>query len=238
MDYAKILSTGRIIPLEITGGGKPFKELSEQTDSIGNDVFFLYSRNKFDNPFQKADEALYQFRYNLAMRDLSGLSAWAEIFPETVESREMEMGETSPAEGFVPITYRVLPGTPLEIIVRDWLPKSGFYLPVEDSENGYRFFKQRTLIPEKTVSFVERAKAEEAFRTFGLPLKQMSGFVRLNDYRDDRRYYVSRIFNPDASLGRFYVDAEALPSHLGLYGVASRPAKPFDPEKDRIIMEA
>ncbi len=211
--FAKFVTPERTasVLVEPTKWGRPYKELHEQTEA-GHVIWSLYSHNNFRNRFHDADIARYQER-----------GYWAEISRDTVRGREKELGETQPSEGFVPVTYIAGAGLPYEIIVNTWLPQRGLLVPVHDNAKGYRFFKPRTLVPEKTVPFDERTEAERIFARFNLPAEEISGFQLADDYRNEE-YFAGRDFGPDIrDVGRFYVDLGRRPSDPGDARVASRP---------------
>ena len=185
MQYAEFECNGRVASIEVepTGWGRPFRELHEKAGA-GYVVWNLYSHEGFQNSFNQADVARHQER-----------GYWAELFRDVVRGREKEMGETSPEADSIPVTYIAGSGLPSEIMLNTWLPKNGLIVPVRDDEKGYRFFKTGTLVPEKILSFSERAEAERIFVQFGLPAKELSGFYRDGDYRN-KEYFAGRAFAP------------------------------------------
>lgn len=226
MQYAEV--DEHLIALDITSFGTPFVELFYQTDTSGFELFTAYSHNRFDNPLQKSDEQ----RYVDSQRADCERAGYGEILRDIIMSREMEEGETSPGEGFIPVIYIAAAKTPREFTFGNaWMPKNGLYVPIKDenSPGGYRFFKTMpvngkmcgTLIPEKTVPFDKRVEAERAFAEFGLPLNQISYFNRPKEHFDER--LVCRAFYPsDGSYGRFGIRADR---HTGdsISTIGSRP---------------
>ncbi|MBI4162999.1 MAG: hypothetical protein HY513_04910 [Candidatus Aenigmarchaeota archaeon] len=202
------------MPLEIVNFGQPYAGLHKQAPS-GWAVHAAYSANRFNNKLHDADVALYANRGN----------RWfGEIFHDTIEGRESDEGETSPGEGFVPVTYATNPGRVGIINMKLWLPPQGLYLPVIDEEKGYRFFKPGTLAPEKVTGFSQRTEAGKAFSEFDLSQDEISGFYRRDDYTGEKRFG-GRGFNPSVvDDGRFSVDLDRLPSNSGNVWVGSRPA--------------
>ena len=196
-----------------------YETLSSRADA-GWYAHAAYSGNRFDNKLHASDCALY---------DARGKEWFGEIFADTVTGREKEPDETCPGEGFVPVTYRVF-----DDAAKLWLPPFGLYLPIRDERThcGYRFFKQvelndgrilHTLIPEKVVPFEDRAEAERTFSEFDLPVVEISGHYRLDDYTNEKRF-VGRDFGPSrADGGRFIVFANRRPDNLGNGWVGVRP---------------
>ncbi len=214
MKYVTLIETdgtSRKVAAEISGWGQPYQILHDQTDVSGYDCFSCYSSNGFDNNFQKADERIY------------GERGWcAEIFRDVVEHRDMEKGELSPREGFVPVLYIAHAGLPNEFRHNGWMPRNGLIVPVKKENGSYEFFEKGTLIPKKVVSFDDRETAERAFSEFGLPLNQISGFYRSNEYKGNKRF-VGRDFDPGVGgRGRFLVLADRPPGDSGDDWVGAR----------------
>lgn len=210
MRYARIKKTGKLIPLKLEGSRKPYKELFEQTNTSGHEVWQLYSHNNFDNPLQQADEELYD-----------KMGWWAEIFRDIVR----DGGKGTDEKARLHIKYISNADTEQEKEHIVWAPKNGFWVSTSDG-----IFHENTLIPFETVS--DRKEAIKRLGAKGIPADQVSYFWRLNSYKNDERF-VGR-FDPGlGDCGRFRVDANRLPSNSGLGRVASRPAI----EKQEIVME-
>ena len=144
---------------------------------------------------------------------------YGEIVKDKVTGRVQDKGEMSPGEGFVPVAYETKEGK------KDvWLPKNGLILPRKDDKKGILWFKEDTLVPVETVPFDQREIVENRFSELNIPQEQISGFFRLDDYKDIE-IFVGRDFDPgNHSYGRFGVSAKRLPEHSGSGKMGSRSA--------------
>jgi hypothetical protein len=220
MQYAKI--GDKLISLKLGGSGRPYKDLFNQTNASGHEVFALYSLDNFNNPLQEADEALYK-----------KMDWWAEIFRDIVRNGGRGIND----KGQLHVQYTANARTPQEKNQKLWAPKKGFWYPTDDG-----FFHEGTLVPFATTE--NRDEAIKYFTDFGikklglsrkeaknLAKKQVSRFYRPYTYDGD--VFVGRGFDPDGGKGRFDVLTDFHPSALGHDRVASRPAI----EKPVVVME-
>ena len=203
------------VPFEMPELGTvvPYERLHRQGPP-GFAISAAYSHNRFDNPFHDRDVKRYEDR---------GRRWYGEITHDSIEDRDPE-GDPSRGEGWIPVIYKTNAGRADEILVRGWAPRPGFPVPVIDNREGHRFFQRYTLLPEKTIPFENRAEAERIFLQFDLPVVELSGFYRPDNYKDGKRF-VGRDFYPFlGGDGRFVVGAGRRPAYSGSDGVASRPA--------------
>ena len=204
MRYAEVVTPARttLVSLDVSGFGRSYKELFNQTDLSGSEIWTLYSHNNFSNPLQQADEQRYQDR-----------GYWAELFRDIVR----DGGKGTDANGRLNLNYISHAGTEWEQQHNVRAPKSGWYVPTDDG-----IFVPGTLIPFETVNTKKDAVAR--LERAGIPPKQVSCFYRLNDYKDNERF-VGRDFYPGLDYGgRFGVGSFGLPSLSGGDRLASRPA--------------
>jgi len=224
MQYALIKKTGKKIPLELKGRGKPYQILHKQTGTDGYSAFLLESQGNFNNIFAKLSQARY---------DIEGF--WAELFKNVIREGEKGINDN----GELDIVYVFNPETNNEKEVRIHAPPQGFYVPTGkfDGNNVAKIlFQEDTLIPHKTIPFENRDKAVKLWKKVDLPIKYLSGFWRPDSYKNDSRI-LGRVFYPDfRNNGRFSVYATGVPSDCGKVWVASRP-KILDAEDNECVMK-
>ncbi|MBI4170361.1 MAG: hypothetical protein HY514_01610 [Candidatus Aenigmarchaeota archaeon] len=222
-DCAEIETTQRKarILFEPQGWGPPatpYQNLHDQTDVSGYEMFVLESTDNFNNPFQKAMEALYMQRgwFGLILRDVI---------------RKGSKGTDD--KGKLNLDYVSHAGTEWEKKHNVWAPQNNWYVPNDDCErrNGVVIpFQPGTMVPFETVK--SKAQAIKRFKKYGIDPKYVSYFFRLDNYDGDR--FAGRGFGPGVGgLGRFLASLGWLPSGSGDGWVASLPAY----RKQKVVMK-
>ncbi len=222
-DFAKVITSKRevLVPLATSNFGSTYHALFDKSVASGYEIWLAYSNNNFDNPFQKADEELY-----------NKMAWFGEIFKDKVQAREAKKSEVT--FGRLPLMYVANAGTSAEQLAEVLAPKEGWYVPTDDDifieEKGIWIpFYEGTLIPHETVD--NKGEAKKRLKAKGIPENQVSYFFRLDNYQNDSRF-VGRNFYPDVDdCGRFFVCASWFPSFSGIDGVGVRSA-----DEQKIVM--
>jgi len=204
MKYAKLTTPTRTahVAFEPTNFSKPYKDLHNQTDVSGFELFVLDSHNNYDNPFHQARENLYKQRGN----------KWFGLITRDI----VREGRGADDKSRLNVQYVSHAGTQWEKVHNVWMPKNGFYVPNDDG-----LFHEGTLVPIETVE--DRNEAIRRLKKSGMSGKMVSYFYRLDDYKDER--FVGVGFGPVlVDYGRFFVYADRLPSGSGGEAVGSLPA--------------
>ena len=210
MTYATVETQARKakIGFQPTNFGKTYKELFDQTDASGFELFVLDSHNNYDNAFHKSREDLYKQRgrqgFGLITRDI------------------VREGKGADDKGRLNVSYVSQAGTQWEKVHDNvWMPKNGWYVPTGDG-----LFHEGTLVAFETVE--DRNEAIRRLEKAGIPGNMVSYSYRLDDYRDEM--LVDVYFYPNLGVhGRFDVRANGPPSDSGCGWVASLPAYKDEP---------